>query len=237
MLNYALRRLLATVPLLAVIVTLSFFLMRLAPGGPFDDEQPVPPEIQRNLDAAYGLDQPLHVQYLRYVAGLLRGDFGPSFKLKDFTVAELIAAGLPVSLQLGSCALLVAIALGVPLGVAAALRQRRPFDQLTRLAAALAIAVPPFVLGPLLALGFGVRLDWLPVSGWEPGTWRDMPLPVITLALPVAAWIARLMRGSLLEVLDAGWMMELGTREELLEKNGLYARLDRLQWADQPAST
>ena len=212
MLNYALRRLLATVPLLAVIVTLSFFLMRLAPGGPFDDEQPVPPEIQRNLDAAYGLDQPLHVQYLRYVAGLLRGDFGPSFKLKDFTVAELIAAGLPVSLQLGSCALLVAIALGVPLGVAAALRQRRPFDQLTRLAAALAIAVPPFVVGPLLALGFGVRLDWLPVSGWEPGTWRDMPLPVITLALPVAAWIARLMRGSLLEVLDAGWILAARAR-------------------------
>jgi oligopeptide transport system permease protein len=189
-----------------VIVTLSFFLMRLAPGGPFDEEQPVPPEIRRNLDAAYGFDQPLHVQYLRYIAGLMRGDFGPSFKLKDFSVTELIAAGLPISLQLGVCALLLAITLGLPLGVAAALRHGRSADHIVRTLTALAVALPAFVVGPVLALWFGVRHDWLPVSGWEPGEWRDMPLPVVTLALPVAAWLTRLMRGSLLEVLDTGWI-------------------------------
>ncbi len=206
MLNACLRRLFAAVPLLAIIVTLSFFLMRLAPGGPFDDEQPVPPEIRRNLDAAYGFDQPLHVQYFQYVAGLLRGDFGPSLKLKDFPVSELIAAGLPVSLQLGACALAVAVLWGVPLGIAAALRHGRWLDRLVRVFTALAIALPAFVVGPLLALWLGVRHDWLPISGWEPGDWRDMPLPVVTLALPVTAWLARLMRGSLLEVLDAPWI-------------------------------
>lgn len=206
MLSYCLRRLVAAVPLLAIIVTLSFFLMRLAPGGPFDDEQPAPPEIRRNLDEAYGFDQPLHVQYARYVAGVVRGDFGPSLKLKDFTVAELIAAGLPVSLQLGAFALLFAVLSGLPLGIAAALRHGRSVDRLVRVFTALAIALPAFVVGPVLALWTGVRHDWLPISGWERGDWRDIPLPVLTLALPVAAWLARLMRGSLLDVLDSPWI-------------------------------
>jgi oligopeptide transport system permease protein len=185
-----------------VIVTAAFFVMRLAPGGPFDEEQAVPPEIRANLQAAYGLDQPVSVQYGRYLAGLARGDLGPSFKYKDYRVAELIARGLPVTLTLGAIALLLALALGVPLGIAAALRHDRAPDHAVMAAALVGIAIPNFVLAPVLALLFGVKLGWLPVAGWEPWSLRHMVLPVVTLALPFVAYIARLTRGSLLEVLQ-----------------------------------
>lgn len=203
MLAYVLKRLLGALPTLAVIVVVAFLLVRLAPGGPFDEEQAIPPEIRANLERAYGLDQPLHVQLGRYVAGLARGDFGPSFKFKDFTVTELIAAGLPVSLQLGALAMLAAIGVGLPLGVLAALRHNRALDHLVMAWAVVGIAVPVFVVAPLAALVFGVHLGWLPVAGWSPGEWRDMVLPVAALALPVTAYVARLTRGSLLEVLGA----------------------------------
>ena len=201
MLAYVLKRLLGAVPTLAVIVVLAFLLMRLAPGGPFDEEQAIPPEIRANLERAYGLDQPAHVQLGRYVAGLSRGDFGPSYKFKDFTVTELIAAGLPVSLQLGVLAMLAAVLAGIPLGTFAALRHNRGADHLVMALAVIGIAVPVFVIAPLAALVFGVHLGWLPVAGWEPGNWRDMVMPVAALALPVTAYVARLTRGSLLEVL------------------------------------
>jgi len=200
---YALKRLLGAIPTLALIIVLSFLLMRLAPGGPFDDEQAVPPEIRANLERAYGLDQPLAVQLGRYVSGLLRGDFGPSFKFKDFSVTELIAAGLPVSLQLGGLSLLVAILAGIPLGTLAAMRHNRGADHVIMAVAVVGIAVPVFVVAPLAALVFGVHLGWLPVAGWEPGEWRDMVLPTLTLALPVVAYVARLTRGSMLETLRA----------------------------------
>ncbi|MEY3465132.1 MAG: oligopeptide ABC transporter permease OppB [Steroidobacteraceae bacterium] len=206
MLRYALRRLLGVIPTLFAIITLSFFVIRIAPGGPFDDEQTLPPEIKANLEAAYGLDQPLHVQYGRYLAGLVRGDFGPSFKFKDFSVTELIAQGLPISLTLGLSAILVALLIGVPLGSLAALRQNRPTDHSIMAVAVLGIALPSFVVGPLLALTFGLHLRWLPVAGWESGQWRYLVLPVITLALPVIAYIARLTRGSLLEVLRSNFV-------------------------------
>jgi oligopeptide transport system permease protein len=186
-----------------VIVVLAFLLMRLAPGGPFDEEQAIPPEIRANLERAYGLDQPLPVQLGRYLSGLVRGDFGPSFKFKDFTVTELITAGLPVSLQLGALAMLVTVLVGVPLGVFSALRQNQAIDHLVMALAVLGIAVPVFVVAPLAALVFGVRLGWLPVSGWAPGEWRDMVMPVAALALPVMAYVARLTRASLLEVLGS----------------------------------
>jgi oligopeptide transport system permease protein len=202
-LAYVLKRLLGAIPTLAVIVVLAFLLMRLAPGGPFDEEQAIPPEIRANLERAYGLDQPLPVQLGRYLSGLVRGDFGPSFKFKDFTVTELIAAGLPVSLQLGALAMLVTILVGVPLGVFSALRQNQAIDHLVMALAVLGIAVPVFVVAPLAALVFGVRLGWLPVSGWAPGEWRDMVMPVAALALPVMAYVARLTRASLLEVLGS----------------------------------
>lgn len=201
MLAYVLKRLLGAIPTLAVIVVAAFLLMRLAPGGPFDEEQAIPPEIRANLERAYGLDQPAHVQLGRYLAGLSRGDFGPSFKFKDFTVTELIAAGLPVSLQLGLLSMLVAVAAGIPLGTFAALRHNRGADHLVMALAVVGIAVPVFVIAPLAALVFGVHLGWLPVAGWEPGEWRDMLMPVAALALPVAAYVARLTRASLLEVL------------------------------------
>jgi oligopeptide transport system permease protein len=205
-LAYVIKRLLGAIPTLAIIIVLSFLLTRLAPGGPFDEEQALPPEIKANLERAYGLDQPMPVQLGRYVSGLLRGDFGPSFKFKDFSVTELIATGLPVSLKLGVAAMLLAVLAGVPLGTLAAVRHNRMADHLVTGLAVLGIAVPVFVIAPLAALVFGIYLGWLPVAGWAPGTLRDMVLPVVTLALPVIAYIARLTRGSVLETLRASFV-------------------------------
>ena len=206
MLRYALRRLAGVVPTLFIIITLAFFVMRLAPGGPFDEEQVVPPEIKANLEAAYGLDQPLYRQYFRYLQNLAHGDFGPSFKFKDFSVTELIGQGLPVSLAVGLSAVLLALALGVPIGTIAALRQNSAIDWTVMVIAGLCISLPAFVLGPLFALFFGLRLHWLPVAGWEGGQLRYLVLPVVTLALPVIATIARLTRGSMLEVLRSNFV-------------------------------
>jgi oligopeptide transport system permease protein len=205
-LGYALRRITGLVPTLFAIIALSFFVIRLAPGGPFDEEQRLPPQVKANLEKAYGLDRPLHVQFGRYVAALARGDFGPSYKFRDFTVGELIARGLPVSLTLGVAAILLALAVGVPLGAIAALRQHTSADYAVGAVAVLGVALPSFVTGPLFALVFGLHLRWLPVAGWETGDARFLVLPVVTLALPVVAYIARLTRGSLLEVLGAGYM-------------------------------
>lgn len=206
MMRFALRRILGVFPTLFVIITLSFFVIRLAPGGPFDEEQALPPEIKANLEAAYGLDKPLTEQYVRYLAGLARGDFGPSFKFKDFSVTELIAQGLPISLVLGLSAVLLALLVGIPLGTLAALRQNSPTDYSIMGVAVLGIALPSFVTGPLFALVFGLYLRWLPVAGWETGQLRYLVLPVVTLALPVIAYIARLTRGSLLEVLRTNYV-------------------------------
>jgi oligopeptide transport system permease protein len=204
MLRFAIRRIATLVPTLFVILTLSFLIIRLAPGGPFDGEQGLSPAIKANLDAAYGLDQPIATQYLRYLAGLAHGDFGPSFKFRDTRVAELIAQGLPVSLTLGLSAILLSIVLGIPLGIVAALRRDTFIDHGVRTTAALGIALPSFVIGPLLALVFGLYLHWLPVAGW--GQPRYLVLPVITLALPVIAYVARLTRTSFIEVMRANFI-------------------------------
>jgi oligopeptide transport system permease protein len=203
MLRFAARRLLGAIPTLLVIITAAFFLMRAAPGGPFDEEQAIPPEIHANLEAAYGLDQPVLVQFRNYLAGLLRGDLGPSFKYRDFRVSELIARGLPVTLTVGGLALLLALAVGIPLGMLAALRQNGMVDHAVMGLALVGIAVPSFVVAPVLALVFGVRLQWLPVAGWQAGSLQYLVLPVVTLALPFIAYLARLARGSLLEVLQS----------------------------------
>jgi oligopeptide transport system permease protein len=205
MLAYAARRCAGVLPALLVIVTISFFVVRLAPGGPFSAEQGIPPAVRANLEAAYGLNRPLLVQYARYVSGLLHGDFGPSFKLRDTQVSELVRRGLPVSATLGLSAVAVALLLGLPLGVSAALRRNSALDHGTAVWTALAIALPSFVVGPFLALVFGLYLRWLPVAGWQPDV-RHLVLPVLTLALPVSAYIARLMRGSLLEVLQSDFI-------------------------------
>ena len=206
MTRYALRRLVGILPTLLAIVTAAFFLMRLAPGGPFDEERTVPPQILANLQAAYGLDQPVHVQYRNYLTGLLHGELGPSFRMKDFSVAELIARGLPVTLTIGAAALALALLLGVPLGLLAARRHNGWIDHAVMGIALAGIAVPNFVVAPVLALLFGVRLGWLPVAGWEPGSLRHVLLPAVTLALPFVAYIARLTRGSLLEVLQSPYI-------------------------------
>lgn len=206
LLRYAMRRLLGMLPTLFCIVSASFFIVRLAPGGPFDQEQALAPQIRANLDRLYGLDQPLGVQYLHYLWGLLHGNFGPSFKLRDFSVGELIAQGLPLSLTLGCVALAWGILLGIPLGMAAALRRNTAADYGITTVEVLAVALPSFVTGPLLALVFGLYLHWLPVAGWGEGAPRYLILPAITLALPVIAYIARITRGSLLEVLRANYI-------------------------------
>ena len=201
MVRYFLKRLAGAVPTLFIIITIAFFLIRAAPGGPFDQEQALPPEILANLESAYGLDQPVWVQYGRYLRGLAHGDFGPSFKYKDFSVTELIGQGFPVTLQLGVMALSLALAIGIPLGTLAALRHNSAADYATMSLAVIGIAIPPFVVLPFLGLFFGVYLGWLPVAGWEPGSIRHLVLPVIALCLPPLAYIARLTRGSMLEIL------------------------------------
>jgi len=201
MLRYFLTRLAGAVPTLFIIVTVAFFLIRAAPGGPFDQEQALPPEIMANMQRAYGLDQPIWIQYGRYLGGLAHGDFGPSFKYKDFSVTELIGQGLPVTLELGAMAMALAMALGVPIGTFAALHHNRAADYATMALAVAGIAVPSFVVLPFLGLLFGIHLHWLPVAGWEPGSVRDLVLPVAALTLLPLSVIARLTRAEMLEVL------------------------------------
>src|SRR5271163_4373941 len=155
MLRYFLTRLAGAIPTLLIIVTLTFFLIRAAPGGPFDQEQTLPPEIMANLQSAYGLDQPIWIQYGRYLKSLAHGDFGPSFKYKDFSVTELIAQGFPVTLQLGIIAMLLALLVGIPLGTFAALRHNSAIDAVAMVLAVVGIAIPSFVMLPFLALLFG----------------------------------------------------------------------------------
>ena len=212
MLSYALRRIAGTVPTLLVIISVSFCVVRLAPGGPFAQEQALPPPVRANLERLYGLDEPLTVQYAHYLRGLLRGDFGPSLRQRDFTVSELIAQGLPLSATLGLAAIVLAVLTGVPAGVLAALWRNRAADYCITTLAAVALALPSFVTGPLFALLFGLYLRWLPVAGWQHGAPRYLVLPVLTLALPVAAYLARLTRASLLEVLAAHYVLSARAR-------------------------
>ena len=201
MLTLIRRRLLTALPTLAVVVVLSFVLMRTAPGGPFDGERPLDPATRDALMATYGLDKPLYEQIARYVWRLAHGDFGPSLVYRDFTVTDLIARGLPVSLTLGALALLVALLLGIGSGVLATSRAGRITDRALMTVATLLTSLPTFVTGPLLALIFGLWAGWLPVSGWSDGDLRHMILPVIALALPVAGAIAKLSRAGLATVL------------------------------------
>ncbi|MEM8767604.1 MAG: ABC transporter permease subunit [Pseudomonadota bacterium] len=203
--RYLLTRALASLITFWLIITLVFFLARLAPGGPFDGERRLPPEVEANLLAAYSLDQPLPLQYLDYLAMLASGDLGPSFKQKDFTVGELISAGLPVSLTIGIMALGLALLGGVTLGTRAALRPGSLSDSLIMGFTNLGLAVPAIVLAPLAVLVFAVWLRWLPAGGLGGAT--HLVLPTITLALPFMAAIARLTRGSVAETLRAPFVM------------------------------
>jgi oligopeptide transport system permease protein len=200
MIPFILRRILETIPTLFVIATLTFFLIRVAPGGPFSSEKNVAPEVLERLNAHYGLDKPLPVQYGNYLTKLMRGDLGPSFKYPNRTVNELIANAFPVSLELGLLALLFALIVGLTAGLIASLKQNSPVDYIPMSFAMFGICVPTFVLGPLLVLIFALGLGWFAVSGWN--TFSDRILPAITLGSVYAAYIARLTRGGMLEVLS-----------------------------------
>jgi oligopeptide transport system permease protein len=198
-LGYILRRVTGFFPVLFVIVSLSFFMMRLAPGGPFDQERALPEQVRANIEARYHLDEPLWRQYLRYLGDVAQGDLGPSFRYPDRSVNELLNLGFPVSLTLGLCALGVALTLGGTAGVLAGLRRNGLVDYLTMSFALGGVSVPNFVLGPILMLIFALGLGWLPVAGW--GSWRHLILPSITLGTFYAAYVARLTRAGMLEVI------------------------------------
>jgi oligopeptide transport system permease protein len=197
--RYLLRRLVDLPATLLAIVTASFFIMRIAPGGPFDMDRALPEQVRLNIEARYHLDESLPQQYLRYLADVVRGDLGPSFRYPDRTVTELIALGFPVSVMLGLCALAVAVVIGGTAGVLAGIRHNRVADYLTMGIALAGVSIPNFVLGPLLILVFALWLGWLPVAGW--GTWAHLVLPSITLGAFYTAYVARLSRAGMLEVI------------------------------------
>jgi oligopeptide transport system permease protein len=201
MLSYVIRRFFSAIPTLFVIVTISFFLMRVAPGGPFNQEKGLNPIVKANLQRQYNLDEPLWQQYLYYLNDLIHGNLGPSYVLPDFTVAELFRAGLPISIQLGGSALLLALIIGGCLGIVAALNQNKSVDYSVIAVATAGSTIPTFVIAPLLQLTFGLFLAWLPVGGWGGGMLSHKIMPIITLSLPQIAIVARLMRGSMIESL------------------------------------
>jgi oligopeptide transport system permease protein len=202
LIRYALRRLLSAIPTLLVIITISFFLLHAAPGGPFDSQKQIPPEIKINIERMYHLDEPLYEQYFRYLGSILRGDLGPSYQYRDTTVNQIIRQGFPIDLAIGGIALIAALLIGLPIGILAALRRNTAWDYLPMGFAMAGISVPVFVVAPILILIFAVSLHWLPAGAWGDGDLSHAILPSAALALPYIAYVARLMRGSMAEVLN-----------------------------------
>lgn len=204
MLRFIARRVLETIPVLFIIVTATFFMIRFVPGGPFTAEKAVTPEILRNLEAHYGLDQPLWRQYLNYLGSLAHGDLGPSFKYPNRTVNEIIAETFPTSIELGLLSLSVALTLGLTAGVLAAVKRNSWLDYFASAIAMIGICVPTFVMGPLLVLVCAIQFGWFNASGWfDPS---DRVLPALTLGFVYAAYITRLTRGGMLEVLNQDYI-------------------------------
>lgn len=228
MFRYAFIRLISAVPTLFVLITLTFFMMRAAPGGPFDRERDVAPEVRAKLEQTYHLDESLLKQYGRYLTALLHGDLGPSFKYADHSVNELIAEGFPVSLKVGALAMLLAVLMGSTLGVLAALKQNGIADYGVMTLAMLGVSIPNYVFAPLAILLFAVTLGWLPAGGWNDGAIPNLVLPVLALAAPQVAYVARLMRGSMIEVLHAPYIRTARAK-------GLSGRVVILRHAMRPA--
>jgi oligopeptide transport system permease protein len=205
MLTFITRRLLSTFLTLLLLITLLFFLLRTLPGGPFDMERTLAPVVKINLEAKYNLDKPLWVQYLSYMGNVLQGDLGPSYTNPGRSVQEIIAAKLPPSAELGFWSLLLAIAVGLPLGVLAAYYHNTVIDYSASFLAILGRSIPNMALGPLLILLFGLTLQWLPVARW--GTWDARVLPVLTLGLSSSAVIARLTRASMLQIIQEPFIL------------------------------
>lgn len=205
MARFILHRLLQAIPVLLVVITATFLLVRMAPGGPFSAEKAVPAEVLKALEARYQLDQPLPAQYLSFLGDLVQGDLGPSFRFPGRSVNEMIFAGLPATAELGLYALLISMVLGTTAGVFAALKPNSAQDYMPMSAAMIGICMPSFLLGPVLMLIFGIWLEWVPVSGWGnvPG---DKILPALTLASGYTAYVARLSRGGMLEVMSQDYI-------------------------------
>jgi oligopeptide transport system permease protein len=200
--RYLAGRLLTAIPTLLVIATLAFMLLHLTPGGPFDSDRILTPQIERSIAARYHLDEPLWQQYFRYLGDLARGDLGPSFQYRNTSVNELIAQGLPVDATIGALSMLIALLAGGAIGLLAATRQGSVLDQVATSVAILGISVPVFVTAPLLILVFAMRLHWLPAGDWVSGSWQHLVLPSVALALPYTAYIARIMRASTCDALS-----------------------------------
>jgi len=228
MLSYAFRRLLSTIPVLWIAVTACFFVLRLAPGGPFDGERSLPPAILQNLAAHYNLDKPLIQQYLFYVGDLLRGDLGPSFSSEDFNVAQQIMIGLPYTFTLGMTAFLLAIVVGVAVGCLGALYQNKMPDYMLGAMILVGVVFPNFLIAPILQLVFGIQLAWLPVGGWGDGSLKFLVLPVIVMALPHAGRISRITRGSMIEVMNQNFI-------RTAKAKGIGPRLTVMRHALKPA--
>ena len=228
MLTYALKRLLSTIPVLWIAVTVCFFVLRLAPGGPFDGERPLPPAILKNLAAHYNLDKPLTEQYLIYVGNVLQGDLGPSFINEDFSVTEQLMIGVPYTFTVAALAIVLAVFVGVAAGCLGAIYQNKLPDYAIGFVILMGLVLPNFLIAPLLQLVFGVKLGWLPVAGWGDGSPRNLVLPVIVLMLPHAARISRLMRGSIIEVMNANYIRTARAK-------GIGPRLTVMRHAIKPA--
>nr|WP_277346358.1 oligopeptide ABC transporter permease OppB [Solimonas marina] len=201
--RYTLRRLLGAIPTMLVIISLAFVLLHAAPGGPFDAQKALPPEIKKSIEHTYHLDEPLYEQYGRYLVQILHGDFGPSYQYRGTRVNDLIAEGFPVDVGIGSIALALALIFGTAIGILAALRQNSVWDYLPMGIAMLGISIPSFVIAPVLILIFAVTLHWLPAGAWSGGDPSHLVLPALALAAPYTAYVARLMRGSMVEVLGS----------------------------------
>lgn len=206
MLSYIIKRLLNSIPTLAVLITASFFLMRAAPGGPFDGERPLPEPVRQNLNKYYHFDKPKLTQFYLYLEKLVQGDLGYSMKRRDQKVTDVLANSFPKSLQLGIFSVLLALCLGVPLGIMAALKQNKPTDYSVMTFSMVGIVIPTIVSAPLLATIFSVWLGWLPSGRWGDGSIKYLLLPITSLALPQVAYIARMMRGSMIEVLRSNFI-------------------------------
>lgn len=206
MLKFIAKRIFEAIPTMLVLITISFFLMRYAPGNPFSSVRPLPPEVMANINAKYGLDKPVSEQYLTYLTNIVQGDFGPSFKYKDYTVNELIASALPVSVKIGLAAFVFTVIMGVTVGTIAALKQNTWIDYTIMSTAMLGVVMPSFVLAPVLIYIFAIQFSLFPAGGWQDGGFEYMALPVLGMSLLYVATFARITRGSMIETLNSNFI-------------------------------
>lgn len=206
MLKFILKRILEAIPTMLVLITVSFFLMRFAPGSPFSSERTLPPQVMANINAKYGLDKPVLEQYTTYLTNVIQGDLGPSFKYKDFTVNELVASALPVSAKIGAFAFVFALVFGVFVGTMAALKQNTWLDYSIMSTAMIGVVLPSFVLAPGLIYFFSIDLGWFPAGGWLDGSLKYMVLPVLGMSMLYVATFARITRGSMIETMNSNFI-------------------------------